>query len=82
MFAPDLVELREWARELFLEHGISFPEKGVAFYMHQGYVLGFFMLGNGEDPSVYQYEEGASTPVKRWNSFSEFFEQTVKEHSL
>lgn len=42
------------------------------FYMHQGYEFGYFLLGNGEDPPVYQYVEGGGEPEIAWSSFSAY----------
>ncbi len=54
-----IAELKEWAVELLDEN--KFPEKltdnQFVFMMHQGYMFWYFNLDEGDNPSVYFYDE-------------------------
>lgn len=40
----------------------TLPQDAFVFYMHQGDEFGYFRIGDGADPPVYQYVEGSSVP--------------------
>lgn len=54
-----IVELKEWAVELLEENSFSkkLTDNQFVFMMHQGYMFWFFNLDEGDNPSVYLYDE-------------------------
>lgn len=58
------LRLKEHAEELLRRSDASFvlPRKAFVFLMSQGYQFAFFNLDQGDDPCVYHYLEGDSTP--------------------
>ncbi len=58
----------------------NLPEDAFVFYMHQGYEFGYFRLGAGEDPPVYQYVEGRGRPRVAWPSFTAYLVDAMEGH--
>ena len=60
-FYKQLIPLQRWAVELMEEDGFTapLPADAFVFLMHQGYQFDFFRTGEGDDPPVYYYFEGA-----------------------
>lgn len=54
-----ILELKEWAVELLEENNFSkkLKDNQFVFMMHQGYMVWFFNLDEGDNPSVYLYDE-------------------------
>jgi hypothetical protein len=65
---------------MFKEAGVEslLPSNAFVFYGHQGYEFGFFLLGQGDDPPVYQYVEGEETPNLVWGSFSDYLSDVIR----
>jgi len=82
IFYPSIKGLKEEAIELLKENEeeFSLPEDAYVFSMHQGYEFLYFKLSGGDDPEVYQYVEGNGKPEKVWSSFTEFMQQSLKQH--
>jgi hypothetical protein len=56
-------------------------EDAFVFSMHQGYEFTYFNTSEGDDPPVYQYVEGNGSPVLTWNSFSDFLNDSIVQHT-
>ncbi len=83
VFYPTVFELRQWAEELLEECRQPFALAGDAFVflMHQGYELGYFHTGSGEDdPPLYRYVECDPAPVQNASSFSEMLREELEAH--
>src|ERR671930_627899 len=68
VFYDQVATLTDEARVLLAENGMQdeLPEDAFVFYMHQGYEFGYFRIGDGADPPVYQYVEGSGAPKLVW----------------
>ncbi|HEY0604723.1 MAG TPA: SMI1/KNR4 family protein [Herpetosiphonaceae bacterium] len=57
---PNLIDLQAWGIELLEENNVSdlLPEDAFVFWMHQGYMMAFFRVSEGDDPPVYFFGEG------------------------
>lgn len=78
-YVEDLLELRKEAEDLLKENDetVSLPSDAFVFSMHQGYEFNYFVISEGNDPSVYQYIEGDGPPVLVWDSFSAFLRKSI-----
>jgi hypothetical protein len=69
VFYDALAGLKDGALELLHEHSLegALPADALVFYLHQGYVVQFLRVSEGDNPPVYGYAEG-STPITptRW----------------
>jgi hypothetical protein len=68
-YGDDLPSLKEGALELFHENDIdgALLDNTLVFYLHQGYVVQFMRLSEGDDPPIYGYAEGnEQRPPTRW----------------
>ena len=62
----DLPELQRTARRLLKERGASLPTDAFVFLIHQGAAVQFFLLGDGDDPAVFQWVDFAEPqPIER-----------------
>lgn len=54
-----IFDLKEWAIELLEENNFikKLTDNQFIFMMHQGYMFWFFNLNDGDDPTVYCYNE-------------------------
>lgn len=54
-----IFDLKEWAIELLEENNFikKLTDNQFIFMMHQGYMFWFFNLNDGDDPTVYCYDE-------------------------
>ena len=84
IFLSQIKDIKAAAVELLEENEEPFKltDRVFVFMMHQGYVFCYFVLREGDDPPVYQYVEGEGIPKLTWKSFSEFLEDSIKEHFL
>ena len=74
VFFDEIYSLKQWAEELISDNNFrSLPQHAFVFWMHQGYQLAYFNIGEGEDPPVYYFSEG-----KGGNDF-ELIEKTLTE---
>lgn len=78
-FYPEILELKDWAKELLAENEsrIQLPDDAFVFLMHQGYQFMYFLTGDcNEDPSVYYYTEilkdRPEMPQLRFSHLTEF----------
>jgi hypothetical protein len=79
IFYDVILDLQQWGAELLEESGAieKLPNNAFIFFMHQGYELGYFLLSDDDDPPVFFYTEGDASPVRKWNSFTDFIEQVI-----
>jgi hypothetical protein len=58
---------RQWALELLADNNYPFklPDDAFVFFLHQGYVMGYFICDGSDDPPVFIYSEGRDTTPKR-----------------
>ncbi len=78
-FYNEIFELQDWANELLNDNGIEpLPKNSFVFWMHQGYQMSYFILGESENPKVYYYSEGKGLNefIKK-DSLLEFFEKQL-----
>lgn len=61
--------------------GQDILKNALVFMMHQGYIIDFIKLDEGDNPPVYGFSESSETPeVKKLSdSFSEYIESLLKE---
>ena len=58
VFYDEIPNLKEWSDELLEENEFEkLPENVFVFWMHQGYQLAFFVLGESNNPDVYSFSE-------------------------
>jgi len=79
-FYVELFELKEWASELLQENKVrALPEDAFVFWMHQGYLMAFFILGESDNPMVYYFGEGSGlSDFIKVGTLLEFFEKQLK----
>ena len=84
-FYGRLFVLLDWANEVLEENHFpgNLPQNAFVFYMHQGYEFAFFIVGEGDDPPVYYYNEtiARSSFAVKHNSFSEFLLDCIERQS-
>jgi hypothetical protein len=74
----DLAGLQRAGRRIFRGDGGDLPGGAFVFFVHQGFVVRFFLLDDGPDPAVFEYVEHWP-PVKQLATrFSEFLLQEVR----
>jgi hypothetical protein len=69
VFYDNLASLKDGALELLREHRLegALPADALVFYLHQGYVVQFLRVSEGDNPPVYGYAEGdTSTTPAQW----------------
>ncbi|WP_375559716.1 SMI1/KNR4 family protein [Bernardetia sp. OM2101] len=79
VFYPELLELKDWAKELTDENNMSeLPKNAFTFWMHQGYQMAYFLVDDSPNPTVYYFSEGNKN--NDWievSSFTEFLEMQL-----
>lgn len=76
--ADDLAEIQRAGRRIFRGDGSDMPDGAFAFFVHQGFVVRFFLLDGEADPAVFEYVE-RWPPVKQLSArFSDFLLQEVR----
>jgi hypothetical protein len=77
----DLPELQRMAARLLKKRGTSLPSDAFVFLVHQGAAVQFFLLGDGDDPAVYEWVDSAEPrPIKRvGQSFTSFVTANKRE---
>ena len=75
-------ELLEWAKELLEENDITTNQLDNAFILmfHQGYYFQFIPLNQGDNPPVYDYQEGKELRLF-YSSFSEYVEHFIVDYN-
>ena len=83
VFYGQVPALTDGARALLVENGVQdkLPQDGFVFYMHQGYEFGYFQIGEGDDPPIYQVVEGAGAPEIVWSSFTDYLVDMIRIHT-
>ena len=80
-FLSDIKSNNEYLPELLAENNLSeflLPEKYVAFFCHQGYMMAWFAVPNDkDDPICTFYFEGTTEKPKEYGSFSEFMNKDI-----
>lgn len=58
VFLDELPDLQEGGRELLAENNMEpLPDNAFVFWMHQGYQMAYFILGESDNPTVYYFSE-------------------------
>ena len=52
-----LAELQRRGISVAQKDGAILPDDSFVFFVHQGFVVRFFLLDDGENPAVYEYVE-------------------------
>jgi hypothetical protein len=80
-FLTDVKSNNEYLPELLEENNLSeftLPEKYVAFFCHQGYMMAWFSIPSNEtDPICTYYFEGTIERPKEYGTFSEFMKKDL-----
>lgn len=63
--------------EEMTDYVLRLPDDAVAFLTHQGYEFFYFSAGEGEDPAVYSFRDGALEATKCFEHLSDFFDNAV-----
>ena len=81
-FAKDLACLREDAQEIIdeLETPFSLKEYDYPFAHYGGYHFLYFNANDGDDPPVYNFEEGRAESTKVSGSFSAFMDKVADQY--
>lgn len=59
VFYDELFFLKSWANELGTENDLPpLLDDAFPFWMHQGYMVAYFITTEGDDPPVYSFAEG------------------------
>jgi hypothetical protein len=79
VFYDEIIDLKEWSIELLRENEFkNLPENSFVFWMHQGYQLSFFILGESDNPNVYSFSEiEEMSDFKLEGSLIDFFEKQL-----
>lgn len=79
-FWDELPDLKQGAKELLLENNFKeLPDNAFVFWMHQGYQFAFFIMGQGDNPTVYYYNETENqTDFRKDGSLTEFYSIQLK----
>jgi hypothetical protein len=74
-FWDEVFNFQEWGKELLAENNFKhLPQNAFVFWLHQGYQMAFFIIGEGDNPPVYYFSEGSNqTDFKKVESLTDFF---------
>ncbi len=74
-FAIDLIENTEYLPEFLDENRLENPrsDEYVVFYSHQGYVLAWIYVADGDNPEVYYFSEGTTKKISKEKSIDDWF---------
>ena len=81
VFFDELLFLNKWGEELLEEHDLEpLPPDAFVFWLHQGYQMAFFRIGESEVLPIYYFGEGESLKgVKlKFDSFIDFLTEELK----
>lgn len=80
-FAVNVESNNECVSELLKENNLSdylLPEKYLAFFCHQGYMVAWFAMPNdSDDPIVTHYFEGTHEMPVEFGTFSDFMSKDL-----
>ncbi len=80
-FLSDVASNNEYLPDLLEENNLSgytLPEKYVAFFCHQGYMMAWFsMPSENDDPICSYYFEGTTEKPEEYGTFSEFMKKDI-----
>jgi len=68
----DLAALQRAGQAIGQRNGAALPQYAFVFFVHQGYACQFFLLQDGDDPTVYLCVDGAQPAERVAGSFSEW----------
>jgi len=80
-FTSDIVENTAYIPDLLQDNGIDWPmpERYVGFFVHQGYLAGWFEVVPGvDDPLCWEFLEGTTAAPREAGPFSEYLLQVLK----
>ena len=74
-FIGDLKDNTAYLQEFLTENGLEHPvdSEYLVFYSHQGYVLAWIYLKDGDMPNVYYFGEGNTDQIVVVDSIDEWF---------
>jgi len=74
-FLQHLPSLQAWFLEYMAGNPVLHNHEGnwFAFYCHQGYDWAWFYLDDGDNPTVYQYDETMHSSVQKIAKLDDFF---------
>jgi hypothetical protein len=77
----DLPELQRRAVRLLSKRGCTLPSDAFAFLIHQGAAVQFFLINDGEDPTVFQWVDFVDPrPIERIaQNFTAFVAESVRQ---
>jgi hypothetical protein len=75
----ELADLQRAGRRIFQSDGGDLPGGAFVFFVHQGFVIRFFLLDDGPDPAVFEYVEHRPPARQLAARFSEFLLREVRD---
>ncbi len=81
VFYPNVLNTKRGTKDLLEENNLVgiIPDNVSPFFMHQGYIINFF-LDNSDDPKVYEFMEGDAKPKLLYDRFSEFLNDNIQSY--
>lgn len=80
-FISDVISNNEYLPKLLAENGLPhsiLPEKYIAFFCHQGYMMAWFSIpSKTDDPICRYFFEGTTETPKEFGTFSAFINQDI-----
>jgi len=73
----DLSELQRNGQNIFRKDHEMLPLGSFVFFVHQGFVIRFFLLEDGDDPPVFEYVKGWPPAKQLAPRFSEFLKSEI-----
>src|SRR5262245_23536290 len=72
-FYPSIIGLKDDAKNLMEAEGFGglLPRDAFVFAMHQGYQVYWFQSTEGENPTVYLFQEGDGGVSREWPTFTD-----------
>jgi hypothetical protein len=75
----NLFHLTEESRKMMDAGPFKLPDDSFVFFSHQGYIIAYFKLSEGDNPPVYSYMEMEQEPLKWAPSFTEYLSKSLDE---
>jgi hypothetical protein len=74
----DLAQLQRFGKRIFSKNHGTLPDNAFVFFVHQGFACQFFLLDDGDDPSIFQSVVGQGAPNKVYPHFSDWLSAEAK----
>lgn len=74
-FFGSIFSLREDFEGIVVEKNLFLPETAFVFWSHQGYQYAYFRTDDGDDPTVYFYDDGDT--INKEGSLTDFYTEQL-----